>query len=38
VYGRGDNANAVMAGVARYLTDEEIQALATYIEGLHEAQ
>lgn len=37
VYGRGDNANAVMAGVARYLTDEEIQALATYIEGLHEA-
>jgi len=38
VHGRGDNANAVMAGVARYLTDEEIQALATYIEGLHEAQ
>jgi len=37
VHGRGDNANAVMAGVARYLTDEEIQALATYIEGLHEA-
>ena len=38
VYGRGDNANAVMAGVARYLTDEEIQALATYIEGLHPAE
>jgi cytochrome c553 len=37
VHGRGDNANAVMSGVARYLTDEEIQALATYIEGLHEA-
>lgn len=36
-HGRGDNANAVMAGVARDLTDEEIQALATYIEGLHEA-
>lgn len=38
VYGRGNHANAVMAGVARDLTDEEIQALATYIEGLHEAQ
>lgn len=35
VYGGGDNANAVMAGVARYLTDEEIGALASYIEGLH---
>ncbi len=35
VYGRGDNANAVMAGVAKYLTDEEIGALASYIEGLH---
>ena len=38
VHGRDANANAVMAGVARYLTDEEIQALATYIEGLHEAE
>jgi len=38
VYGSGDRANAVMAGVARYLTDEEIQALATYAEGLHAAE
>ena len=38
VYGQGDNANAVMAGVARYLSDEEIQALATYIEGLHASE
>jgi cytochrome c553 len=35
VWGRDANANAVMAGVARNLSDEEIQALATYIEGLH---
>ncbi|MCK7593370.1 c-type cytochrome [Pseudomarimonas salicorniae] len=35
VYGRGENANEVMAGVAKYLTDEEIGALASYIEGLH---
>lgn len=38
VYGRGDNANLVMAGVAGALSDEEIQALATYIEGLHRAE
>jgi cytochrome c553 len=38
VYGRGDEANAVMAGVAGALSDEEIQALATYIEGLHRAE
>ena len=37
VHGRGDNANAVMSGVAQQLTDQEIEALATYIEGLHEA-
>ncbi len=35
VYGSGDNANAVMMGVAKYLTDEEIASLASYIEGLH---
>lgn len=35
VWGQGDNANAVMAGVARYLSDEDIEALSTYIEGLH---
>lgn len=37
VHGRGNNANDVMAGVARYLTDEEIASLASYIEGLHVA-
>lgn len=37
ILGNGENANAVMAGVAKYLTDEEIQALATYIQGLHTA-
>jgi cytochrome c553 len=35
VLGKGANANAIMAGVAKYLTDEEIRSLATYIEGLH---
>ena len=35
VWGQGAQANPVMAGVAAQLTDEEIQALATYIEGLH---
>ncbi len=38
VYGTGDNANAVMMGVAKLLTDEEIGSLASYIEGLHLAQ
>lgn len=33
-----ENANVVMAGVARYLSDEDIEALATYIEGLHRAR
>ena len=37
VWGKGNNANAIMSGVAGNLTDEEIQALATYIEGLHNA-
>ena len=37
VLGSGDNANAVMAAVAKQLTDEEIQALATYVQGLHSA-
>ncbi len=35
VHGVGANANEVMAGVAKYLTDEEIGSLASYIEGLH---
>ena len=33
--GSGDHANTVMAEVAASLTDEEIQALGSYIEGLH---
>lgn len=35
VMGSGDHANTVMADVAAELTDQEIQALASYIEGLH---
>lgn len=35
VWGKDKNANAIMAGVAAQLSDEEIQGLATYIEGLH---
>jgi mono/diheme cytochrome c family protein len=27
-----------MAGIARYLSDEDIEAVATYIEGLHRAE
>ncbi len=38
ILGKGDYANAVMAGVAKNLTDEEIQALSTYVEGLHPAK
>ncbi len=37
VHGRGDNASPIMASVAAQLTDEEIEALATFIEGLHAA-
>lgn len=36
-WGAGDNANTVMVDVARQLTDQEVQALASYIEGLHAA-
>jgi cytochrome c553 len=35
VWGKGANANIVMSGAAKNLSDEEIQGLATYIEGLH---
>ncbi len=38
VLGKGDYANPVMAGVAKNLTDEEIQALGTYLQGLHPAK
>ncbi len=37
VHGAGENANTIMADVARQLTDEEINSLASYIEGLHRA-
>jgi cytochrome c553 len=35
VLGSGEHANDVMSQVAADLTDEEIQALASYLEGLH---
>ncbi len=34
-WGRGEEVNTIMVDVAKQLTDEEIQALASYIEGLH---
>ncbi len=37
VLGKGDWAKPEMAQVAKQLSDEEIQALATYLEGLHPA-
>lgn len=36
-YGNGENANEVMKGVATKLTDEEIDSLASYLQGLHSA-
>ncbi|MBW8367895.1 MAG: cytochrome c4 [Arenimonas sp.] len=35
VWGKDKDANAVMAGVAANLSDEDIQGLATYLQGLH---
>jgi cytochrome c553 len=37
VWGREANANIIMSQAAKNLTDEEIQGLATYVEGLHAA-
>jgi cytochrome c553 len=37
VWGKDTNANVVMSQIARDLSDEEIQGLGTYIEGLHSA-
>ena len=34
-YGTGAEANTVMADIARNLSDEDIQSLGTYIQGLH---
>ncbi|HET7843599.1 MAG TPA: c-type cytochrome [Xanthomonadales bacterium] len=36
VLGTGDDANSIMATVAANLSDEDIDALASYVEGLHE--
>lgn len=36
VWGKDDNANAIMAAVARNLTDEEIDSLASYLQGMHD--
>ena len=38
VWGKKEYENKVMSQVAKNLTDEEIQALATYVNGLHSAQ
>jgi cytochrome c553 len=35
VWGKDSNANVIMSQVAHDLTDEEIQGLSSYIEGLH---
>lgn len=34
-WGEGDASSAVMAGVAAELTDAEIEAVASYVQGLH---
>lgn len=36
-YGKDANANVIMAQIAKSLSDEDIQSLGTYIEGLHDA-
>jgi cytochrome c553 len=36
-FGKGDRANTVMSQVAASLSDQDIEALASYIEGLHRA-
>lgn len=38
VWGKEANANAIMAAVARNLTDEEIDSLASYLQGLHDVR
>ena len=37
VWGKDKDANSVMSGVVHGLSDQEIQSLASYIEGLHPA-
>jgi len=36
VWGKDERANTIMAAAARNLTDEEIDALASYLQGLHD--
>lgn len=38
VWGKDANANAIMSAVARNLTDEEIDSLASYLQGLHDVR
>ena len=37
VWGKDKNANVIMSQVAKNLSNEEIQSLATYLQGLHKA-
>jgi cytochrome c553 len=37
VWGKDKNANVVMSQVAKNLSDEEIQGLASYLQGLHKS-
>ncbi|MGH8105926.1 MAG: c-type cytochrome [Arenimonas sp.] len=37
IWGKDAEANAIMKSVAKNLSDEEIQGLATYLQGLHNA-
>lgn len=38
IWGRGPNANQTMSMIAANLDDDDIEALSSYIEGLHEAK
>jgi len=37
VWGKDKNANVIMSQAAKGLSDEDIQGLATYLQGLHKA-
>ena len=37
IWGKDAQSNAIMKAVAKNLSDDEIQALATYLQGLHNA-
>lgn len=36
VWGKGNRANTMMADIAKNLTDEEIDSLASFLQGLHD--